>query len=396
MITFFGWLAIVPLAAIGHVAFWLDCFRRFAASNVPCRAVTWLERWVWLACASIPLALLIYPPWTYTWPPTLASQRPWSTWYLAGASAYGLWRCCRWTWERVLFTRPQVQPDRSRLICLDPASRWAGHRRARVWLALPGNEVCHIELNEKRVELPGLSPNLDGLVILHLSDLHMHRQWQRAFFEEVAVVVSQEPVDVVCLTGDLVESSECLDWLAVWSDLRPAYGTYFVLGNHDRRAGPVSLVRRKLESLGWISLGGRTLFAHWRNEKVVLAGNEEPWLGPKPSVDGTLTACALSMALLHTPDQFPWARRLGFRLVLAGHTHGGQVCIPGLGPLVVPCHTGTRYAAGLYYEDGSVLHVSRGLSSLHLVRYGCCPEISRLVLRTNTAVPGNQARARHA
>ncbi|GIW95996.1 MAG: phosphoesterase [Pirellulaceae bacterium] len=376
-----AWILVGFVAIAGHVAFWLDFFRRFAASNVPCYAVRWVERLVWAACLTIPLLIVLETPWL---PPDEGSSRqpvmPWGLWYLWLAGLYGVWRAMRWGFERLVFPRPITDPQWQRVVRLEPAGRWAGTVTARCWLALPANEVCQIELNEKHLSIPRLPSGLDGLVILHLSDLHMHPQWKRDYFEHVARLAAEKPVDVVVVTGDIVETADCLAWVQVWLCLKPQYGFYFVLGNHDLRAGPPEMIRQKLTSLGWTSVGGRRLRVRWRDEWVVLTGNESPWIRLPPECDGPVVHDGLSVALLHTPDQFAWARRLGFDLVLAGHTHGGQVRVPGWGPLVVPCHTGTRYAAGVYYEQGSVLHVSRGLSSLHLLRWGCRPEVTRLVL----------------
>ncbi len=82
--------------------------------------------------------------------------------------------------------------------------------------------------------------------------------------------------------------------------------------------------------------------------------------------------------MMHTPDQFPWARELGMDLSLAGHTHGGQVRVPGLGPLVAPSWYGSRFASGVFRLPPTVMHVSRGLAGVQPVRWRCVPEISLL------------------
>lgn len=114
----------------------------------------------------------------------------------------------------------------------------------------------------------------------------------------------------------------------------------------------------------------------------MIAGNEMPWIGPPPSEPLPPGPAALRVALIHSPDQLPWARRLGFQLALAGHTHGGQVRLPGVGAVLTPSRNGTRYACGVFYERPTALHVSRGISALHPVRFGCRPELTRLILRS--------------
>jgi predicted MPP superfamily phosphohydrolase len=85
--------------------------------------------------------------------------------------------------------------------------------------------------------------------------------------------------------------------------------------------------------------------------------------------------------LSHSPDQIHWAREHRFDLMLAGHTHGGQIRIPGLGTVIAPSKYGAKYASGAFYVPPTVLHVSRGVAGLTPVRWNCPPEIAKLVLR---------------
>jgi predicted MPP superfamily phosphohydrolase len=76
-----------------------------------------------------------------------------------------------------------------------------------------------------------------------------------------------------------------------------------------------------------------------------------------------------------------WAKRQRIDLVLAGHVHGGQVRLPPFGSILVPSRCGRRYDHGAFEEAGTLLHVSRGLSGEHPVRYNCVPEVTLLTLR---------------
>jgi predicted MPP superfamily phosphohydrolase len=89
----------------------------------------------------------------------------------------------------------------------------------------------------------------------------------------------------------------------------------------------------------------------------------------------------LRVALVHSPDQFGWAQANDIDLVLAGHLHGGQVCLPLLGPIMSPSLQGVRYAAGVFKAGNTVMHVSRGAGSLTPLRFRCSPEIAVLTLR---------------
>ncbi|MCA9227240.1 MAG: hypothetical protein KDA47_16570, partial [Planctomycetales bacterium] len=88
-----------------------------------------------------------------------------------------------------------------------------------------------------------------------------------------------------------------------------------------------------------------------------------------------------------------WARQHGFDLMLAGHTHGGQIRFPWLGPVIAPSLYGAKYASGVFYEAPTLMHVSRGVAGLEPIRLNCRPEISRLVLRCSVPARGATSRA---
>jgi predicted MPP superfamily phosphohydrolase len=197
--------------------------------------------------------------------------------------------------------------------------------------------------------------------------------------------------DLVAITGDFVENVRYLDWVReVLSRVQSRYGVYYVLGNHDKRLRDAAPLRRALSDAGLIDLGGRWVKVEVRGEPLILAGNELPWFRPPapmedcPGVAGG--ARPLRVLLAHTPDQLPWARSFDFDLMLAGHTHGGQIRFPIIGPLVVPSRYGAKYAAGAFYEDPTLLHVTRGVSSLEPLRFRCPPELARLVLQIDPSV----------
>jgi predicted MPP superfamily phosphohydrolase len=89
--------------------------------------------------------------------------------------------------------------------------------------------------------------------------------------------------------------------------------------------------------------------------------------------------------LSHSPDQFTWAQRWDFDLMLAGHTHGGQFCLPLIGPVLSPSWHGVLYAGGTFAAGPTVMHVSRGTCSELPFRLNCPPEISKITLRSISA-----------
>ena len=217
----------------------------------------------------------------------------------------------------------------------------------------------------------------------------------KAYFHEVVRISNELQPDLVCMTGDIVDRSACLDWIPdTLGRLTARHGVYFILGNHDRRVDAGRL-RRMLEQSGLVSLGGRWLPIEIGGAPVLLAGNERPWFdGPvrvranaPPAWRATWRGShrddlrSLRIVLAHTPDQFAWARSHDADLMLAGHTHGGQIRIPPLGAIFSPTAEGVKYISGVFYVPPTILHVTRGVSGDIPVRWNCRPEIAHLRLR---------------
>jgi hypothetical protein len=249
----------------------------------------------------------------------------------------------------------------------------------------PRNEVLRVEVTEREVALPNLPPEWDGLSVLHLSDLHFNGTPGLPFFEHALAAAQGLRLDLIALTGDVLDRHTLADWLpTTLGRLAAPLGRYFVLGNHDAYDRPDE-IRAALRGAGWTDVGGRSIAVPARGGAgtLLVAGTEVPWLGTHPALperrgeDGDRNGePGLRLLLSHTPEQFAWARSRGFDLVLAGHLHGGQIHLPLLGPV-----NGGRYHAGVYQSGGTVMHVSRGLGAIFPVRWGCPPEVTKLVLR---------------
>lgn len=248
---------------------------------------------------------------------------------------------------------------------------------------LPGNECFELEVSDKEYRLPRLPAAWDGLSILHLSDLHFTGAVARRYFEEMVDVAQGTPADLIAFTGDLLDREELIDWLpSTLGRLRAPLGCYFVLGNHDWYLSNTNEIRTRLESFGWHGIAGRCASIPWQGDTLAICGTEVPWMGTHPEL-AALPASTFRLLLSHTPDTLPWARRAGIDLMLAGHNHGGQIRIPGFGPVYVPSRTGGRYASGAFFESPTLLYVSRGISGRHPLRLNCPPELTRLILRSD-------------
>ncbi len=277
---------------------------------------------------------------------------------------------------------------------------------------LPGNEQFSIEVSTKTYLLPRLPAEWDGLSLVQLSDLHFRGAVTRAYFEAVCEQAAALQPDLFVFTGDLLDDPRLLDWLpATLGKLSAPRGQFFILGNHDWYLD-VPLIRGELERLGWTDLAGCcALLTQPAAPPVVICGDETPWMGTHPDVNrvaqaespvgrALLPVCssaptpdgqecpsynsgvkAFRILLSHTPDNITWARRQPVDLMLSGHTHGGQIRLPVLGPVYSPSRSGCRYSAGVFWLDPTLLYVSRGISGREPIRYNCPPELTKLVLR---------------
>jgi uncharacterized protein len=267
---------------------------------------------------------------------------------------------------------------------LDVAARLGykpfGHGRHRHLAHLPGNDIFRVDFAEKTIRLPRLPAAWDGLTILHLSDLHLHGTPDRAFFEQVMDECGRWDPDIVALTGDVVDSYRHHRWiLPLLGRLRWRIAAFAIVGNHDFWHDPM-LVRRRLRRLRMHVLSNACQQIEIRGQPLLVIGNESPWFRPAPDLSG-YPESLFRLCLSHTPDNMPWARRNRIDLTLAGHNHGGQIRFPVIGSVLVPSRYSRRYDAGLFDEPPTVLHVSRGLSGQHPLRYNCRPEVTKLVLK---------------
>lgn len=246
-------------------------------------------------------------------------------------------------------------------------------------------EPRRLVLRRVSVALPRLPAGLAGLKIGQISDTHHGPYTGRAFVEEAAALVWAERPDLIVLTGDYVHRGAAFipGGIDPFASLRPPLGLYAVLGNHDHWHG-AALTRECLARAGARDLTNRRVVLERGGGTLCLAGVGDLW------EDEQDLAAALSgtdessprILLSHNPDYaelLPVAPRVD--LVIAGHTHGGQVALPLLGALVLPSAYGQKYRAGLVRGPRCPVFVSRGVGVISPpVRINCPPEVAILTL----------------
>ena len=282
---------------------------------------------------------------------------------------------------RVAFHPAAVENVRHLIRWRDPVRNALSAACARI----PGNHLADLHVFSYDIRFPGLPPQLDGLRIVHLSDLHHSPSLDDRFFRRIVEKANALDADVIAMTGDFTHStSDAREVAALFAPLRARHGVFFVCGNHDIWHNEKELVRAFHEA-GFVHVAGRTAAVEINGTALHVAGTERPWRKDTlaPHLDA-LPPGAFCLALSHHPDNVRWLRRHRVAFVLSGHTHGGQIALPGLGPLLVPSAYGSRHATGFVPAGDTLLYVNYGLALALPLRVLCPPEIACFVLRGNS------------
>jgi uncharacterized protein len=238
------------------------------------------------------------------------------------------------------------------------------------------------EITHTRVRLPGVNRKR----ILHISDIHISDGMGANDLEPGFRAGLAARPDLICLTGDYVSYTSGFDRTGLLRLLRLAADsapTYAVLGNHDGGAW-IARSRGSLSTEPMRELLASTGVRVLHNDSAVegnltLVGVGDYWSG-ELDPERAFRAVAPStpaVVLCHNPDGKRLLEKQSWKLMLSGHTHGGQARIPGLTPLWAPV-ADKRFLAGLYPWQGRQLFITRGLGSPKHVRAFCRPEVSLL------------------
>jgi uncharacterized protein len=257
---------------------------------------------------------------------------------------------------------------------------------------------------ERTVFLPFLPPAWEGTRVAHLSDLHLQRAFPGAALSPTIDLLRLLKPDLILLTGDYVvghhadretRMQECVETLKELPKIA-VYGTegvFVSFGNHDfpaeqdaktgRYEDPdvslwsTSKMNPLLDSVVTLTKGVKDkqpLYIAGLRSLVMRPTNPQELLQKIPPR-------TVRIVLWHEPDGAPEAARAGASLMLSGHTHGGQIIVPGYGPLLHP-QGGEHYSQGLFSVGEMSLYVTRGIGLLPpLLRIGCPPEVTLLTLR---------------
>jgi len=272
-------------------------------------------------------------------------------------------------------------------------------------------EPSWIEITRTSVPIPGLKPHLEGFRLAVISDIHVGTWISPSQLQEVVDLVNQLDADLIVHTGDFVGMRKTISYLKakitrdeslgfghspeaeelystcipVVAKMKSVHGAVAVLGNHEHWVDPVA-ARKYLREYDIELLENKNRLVSVDGANLNFAGVGDLWEGTQnlasafagtPSPDE-----APRIVLSHNPDfaDDPQVARNGVVLMLSGHTHGGQVTIPGIGSPLLPVHN-KRYASGLVDTGWGYVYVSKGIGCTQpAIRIGTRPEIAVLEL----------------
>jgi len=298
----------------------------------------------------------------------------------------------RWGLDKIHAKRQTAgagQPDNSRRVFLKATAAAV----PVVTLAMGAGGVTRafgsVNIPRREFLMKDLPPALDGLKILHLSDLHLRHYVTLDDLETVLQEAGEVRPDLVLLTGDVADDLALLpDALDMIAQLRPPLGTYACLGNHEYFRGihevrtifdhsPIPLFVN--QGTG-IQVGAARLFVGGTDDPRRMGAKETAFFRDAiDHIQRDVHADDAFVLMSHRPDAFDYASENGVHLTLSGHTHGGQVGLAGrsLFDSLWP----DRYLWGHYERHDRHLYTSSGVGHWFPFRLGCPPEAPVIVLR---------------
>ncbi|MFP3903736.1 MAG: metallophosphoesterase [Armatimonadota bacterium] len=264
-------------------------------------------------------------------------------------------------------------------------------------------EPNRLQTERIEIKIDDLPPELQGLSMAMFSDTHVRDDGGAVRIAEEAVkrVVKASP-EIVFIAGDVAHRSYYLQEAAgVLEPLQARYGVYMVFGNHDRdftlglssgksAPGKVSIDAwmETMEDIGINLLYNTHHELDINGKSVVIVGVGDPSCG-LDDLDAALEGAPegdLKILLSHSPDIFDYPQAQWADLILCGHTHGGQIQLPGIGSPWAPVWRDRRRASGLMRIAGDTMaYVSRGVGSGTRARFNCPPEIAILTTKAGRA-----------
>ncbi|MEZ6135581.1 MAG: metallophosphoesterase [Pirellulaceae bacterium] len=273
---------------VGNCGFWLFLFNRLNGAGFPRRFTKRTEKLLVALCFVLP-ALIGLMEWqeliswlssSRWWPAESTLIKFWGAWCLASGAVLGsLWvESRRWLIPPRNLLNSQANYFRigrelTQGSTLDPLTTALSR--------LPGNQITHLEVTRKTLQIPRFVEGIEGFKIGHLSDIHFSGQFRMEHYQRVIDEFLQLEPDLIVLTGDIIDYDRYLPWLEpVLGRLAAPLGCTFLLGNHDRRLNDVQALLASLRDLGHFDIGSTDQMIELGSTSLWLTANEQPWFEP--------------------------------------------------------------------------------------------------------------------
>lgn len=240
----------------------------------------------------------------------------------------------------------------------------------------------NLEIHEVEAVLPDLPVAFHGYEILHLTDLHLDSI--EGMGDIICELIHDVSCDLCVLTGDYREKThgrfdQVLESLALIINAAKARdGALLVLGNHD-----TAEMAEYFDAMGARLLANETIVIQKGTDTIKITGTDDPhcYYTEQAEISLNTSGDGFKICMVHTPELNDVAAAMGYHLYLCGHTHGGQICLPGGIPIVTHSYAGRKYARGLWRFGRMTGYTSSGCGSVGIpVRFNCPSEIARIRL----------------
>jgi len=249
-------------------------------------------------------------------------------------------------------------------------------------------DVNNIELNTVYIPIKNLDQAFDGFTITQISDLHCDRSSSVVRLEHAVDIVNQQRSDLVVVTGDYFTNDDgasrhMRDCGKLLSSIKSKEGVVSVTGNHDYWTD-FNVLSKMIANAGVRLLDNVNFFIQRRGAYIQIIGLSSFWMGEMNTVkafSGVINAPKIVLA--HNPDTAPHITKYFPDIMICGHTHGGQVRFPILGPIISYTRIGRKYSSGLNKYGDMMIYTNRGIGTYWIdARFLCPPEITTFVLKT--------------
>ena len=244
------------------------------------------------------------------------------------------------------------------------------------------NNATRIVINSERIYFSDLPAPFHGYTLLHLTDLHT--DFISGYQNIICDSIKNLSYDACVMTGDYrAKISGSIKgplepMKEIISTIRAKDGIYATLGNHDtyQMADP-------LEKMGLTVLANESIYVNRDNSRIQFTGIDDPYYY---YTDQSLTAlkettAGFKIALVHTPSLYDVAAENGYQLYLCGHTHGGQICLPGGHPIILHLKHGRKYYRGLWRYRKMTGYTSQGCGTVGIpIRFNTVSEATLITL----------------